>query len=122
MMLNIRLEGDQKHLLKTPLSFFIVFILSAFLYFLIVLGFSEILSVSNYIDWIKTIDATQNIVTIGQVLYTVYFHYFILAAYILLIGMLGAIVLTLHHRRDVRRQNIFDQLKRNFAVSIKKHN
>jgi len=52
--------------------------------------------------------------------YTVYSHYFVLAAYVLLVGMVGAIQLTLHHRRDVRRQSIYEQVQREYSLSVKK--
>ncbi|HWW46820.1 MAG TPA: NADH-quinone oxidoreductase subunit J [Xanthobacteraceae bacterium] len=47
-----------------------------------------------------------NIQAIGMVLYTRYIHYFQLAGLVLLIAMIGAIVLTLRHKPNVRRQII----------------
>jgi NADH-quinone oxidoreductase subunit J len=47
----------------------------------------------------------------------VYFVYFILAAYVLLLAMIGAIFLTLHHRIDVKRQNIYLQVTRSFLLT-----
>ncbi|MEE9374835.1 MAG: NADH-quinone oxidoreductase subunit J [Rhizobiaceae bacterium] len=55
----------------------------------------------------------SNIKAIGDLLYTKYIFFFQLAGLILLIAMIGAIVLTLSHRKDVKRQNIADQVARN---------
>ena len=54
-----------------------------------------------------------NAEAIGQVLYTQYAYWFEAAGMVLLIAMIGAIVLTLHHRPHVRRQNIGRQVARN---------
>ena len=50
--------------------------------------------------------------TIGNVLYTEYFYVFQLAGIILLVAMIGAIVLTLQKRSNVRRQDVIKQLSR----------
>ena len=47
---------------------------------------------------------------IGAVLYDRYFLAFQLSGLILLVAMIGAIVLTLRHRRDVKRQNVLKQM------------
>ncbi|EFL89998.1 NADH-quinone oxidoreductase subunit J [Ahrensia sp. R2A130] len=54
----------------------------------------------------------SNIQAIGDLLYTKYIFFFQLCGLILLVAMIGAIVLTLSHRPDVRRQNIADQVAR----------
>lgn len=57
-------------------------------------------------------DAATNAEAIGQVMYTDYFLLFQLSGLILLVAMIGAIVLTLRHRPDVKRQNIAKQTAR----------
>ena len=57
-------------------------------------------------------DAATNAEAIGQVMYTDYFLLFQLAGLILLVAMIGAIVLTLRHRPEVKRQNIANQTAR----------
>ena len=47
---------------------------------------------------------------IGAVLYDRYFFAFQLAGLVLLVAMIGAIVLTLRHRRDIKRQNVLKQM------------
>ena len=59
-----------------------------------------------------------NTEAIGLVLYTRYVYFFEAAGMILLVAMIGAIVLTLHHRVRVRRQNIRVQVARSPAASI----
>mgnify|MGYP003394081427 CR=1 FL=1 len=55
---------------------------------------------------------------IGNVLYTYYLYPFQLAGVILLIAMIGAIVLTLRHRPNVRRQNVSQQMSRRREDSV----
>lgn len=60
----------------------------------------------------------SNTRALGELLYTDYVYLFQAAGLILLVAMIGAIVLTLHHRRDVKRQNISDQVARNPETAI----
>jgi NADH-quinone oxidoreductase subunit J len=59
-----------------------------------------------------------NTEALGQVLYTRYVYFFQAAGVVLLVAMIGAIVLTLHHKPKVRRQSISDQVARTKATSI----
>ena len=59
-----------------------------------------------------------NTEALGLVLYTRYVYYFEAAGMVLLVAMVGAIVLTLHHRVRVRRQNIAMQNAREPATAI----
>ena len=52
------------------------------------------------------------------VLYTRYIYFFQAAGLVLLVAMIGAIVLTLRHKPDVKRQNIADQVARTKATAI----
>ena len=47
----------------------------------------------------------SNTAALGEVLYTRYFYFFQAAGMILLTAMIGAIVLTLHHKAGVKRQD-----------------
>ena len=51
-----------------------------------------------------------NTEALGHVLYTRYVYFFQAAGLVLLVAMIGAIVLTVHHRPSVKRQNIADQI------------
>ena len=54
----------------------------------------------------------HNTHAIGMILYDKYFILFQLAGLILLVSMIGAIVLTLRHRKNVKRQDILAQIYR----------
>ena len=57
-------------------------------------------------------DPVSNIEAIGALLYTKYIFFFQLAGMVLLVAMVGAIVLTLHRRAGVRRQDPATQAAR----------
>jgi NADH-quinone oxidoreductase subunit J len=60
----------------------------------------------------------SNTAALGQVLYTQYAYLFQAAGLVLLTAMVGAIVLTLHHRPNVKRQDISAQNARTRAGAI----
>ncbi len=60
----------------------------------------------------------SNTQALGLVLYTNYIYFFQAAGMILLVAMIGAIVLTLHHKPNVRRQIIAQQVARSKATAI----
>ena len=62
--------------------------------------------------------ALSNTRALGDILYTRYLFAFQGAGLILLVAMIGAIVLTLRRRADVRRQSIAAQLARTRAQSV----
>ena len=65
-----------------------------------------------------SIDETHNTLALGQILYSDYIYLFQIAGLILLTAMIGAIVLTLRHRTDVKRQNVVDQMQRDPADAM----
>ena len=64
----------------------------------------------------------NNTEALGLVLYTKYIHYFQIAGIVLLVAMIGAIVLTLRHKVNVKRQDINVQNARTpeLAMSVRK--
>ena len=60
----------------------------------------------------------SNTEALGRILYTRYVYLFQAAGLILLVAMVGAIVLTLHHKRYVRRQSIAAQVGRTREESV----
>ena len=60
-----------------------------------------------------------NTTQLGQVIYTEYLLLFQLAGLVLLVAMIGAIVLTIRHRKDVKRQNVVAQMHRDPKAAIK---
>ncbi len=59
-----------------------------------------------------------NTEAIGLVLYTRYVYFFQAAGMILLTAMIGAIVLTLHHKSGVKRQDVGAQVGRTPEASV----
>jgi len=59
-----------------------------------------------------------NTEALGRVLYTQYVYYFEAAGVVLLVAMIGAIVLTLRHKPNVKRQNIAQQVARTREAAI----
>jgi NADH-quinone oxidoreductase subunit J len=64
------------------------------------------------------ISEMTNTEALGRILYTKYIYYFQAAGLILLVSMIGAIVLTLRHKPNVKRQNISDQVARGPATAV----
>ena len=60
----------------------------------------------------------HNTEALGVILYDQYFLLFQLAGLILLVAMIGAIVLTLRHRKDIKRQDIIGQMMRDPAKAM----
>ncbi len=65
-----------------------------------------------------TASGVSNTLALGRVLYTQYVYLFETASLILLVAMVGAIVLTLHHRQDARRQSPAKQVARDPKKAI----
>lgn len=59
-----------------------------------------------------------NTEAIGQLLYTKYVYFFQGAGMVLLVAMIGAIVLTLRHRENVKRQSVAAQVARTPAAGL----
>jgi len=60
----------------------------------------------------------NNIQALGHLIYDDYIYLFQAAGLILLVAMIGAIVLTMRHRKDVKRQDVLAQLYRDPAKSM----
>jgi len=60
----------------------------------------------------------SNTEAIGLILYTRYVYLFEVAGLILLVAMIGAIVLTLQHKRDLRRQKVSSQVGRTREAGV----
>ncbi len=60
----------------------------------------------------------ENTAALGLLIYDKYIILFQLAGLILLVAMIGAIVLTLRHRVDIKRQNVIAQMHRDPATAM----
>jgi NADH-quinone oxidoreductase subunit J len=63
-------------------------------------------------------DGTDNARALGLLLYDKYIYLFQAAGMILLVAMIGAILLTLRHRKDIKRQNVLAQMWRDPAKAM----
>ncbi|WP_371588143.1 NADH-quinone oxidoreductase subunit J [Pseudoruegeria sp. SK021] len=63
-------------------------------------------------------EVVHNTAALGLLIYDKYFLLFQLAGLILLVAMVGAILLTLRHRADVKRQDVLAQMYRDPAKAM----
>lgn len=123
MMLNVRLIQFNLNMLKyLPLGGIValVFFLEIFIIIKNELDLNKDDKIDHsYIDWSSNLETITNIDAIGRLIYTHYFYLFLLSGMILLVAMIGAIVLTMYRRNLVLRQNIYEQVSRDFKKTIK---
>jgi len=70
---------------------------------------------------LSNLDLSSNISNthaLGSVLYTEYIHLFQISGMILLVAMIGAITLTFSRKENIKRQNYFDQIKREKSSGV----
>jgi len=131
MMLNIKQAEIRENILRYfPIGGFIGFIFFLEIFvgigndLLPFLSFSgeEIFNLDslNYVSWLNYQSQLNNIEAIGHLLYTDYVILFIISSFILLVAMIGAIVLTLQKKANVKRQEIYEQNIREFTQTIQK--
>lgn len=65
-----------------------------------------------------TPEGVENTAALGMILYDKYLFLFQGAGLVLLVAMIGAILLTLRHRTDVKRQNVIAQMHRDPAKAL----
>ena len=121
MMLNIKVIELNDNLIRyLPLTLIIFFIIFVQIY-----AYTDYIYLSNstieYTNWVLLLNKSQNLVLIGELLYTNFFHFFLIVALILLIAMIGSIVLTLNHTKFVLRQKIYEQNLRNWKTTVRLH-
>ncbi len=68
-----------------------------------------------------TPEGLSNTEALGHLIYDRYIVLFQLAGLVLLVAMIGAIVLTLRHRKDIKRQNVLAQMWRDPAKALELH-
>lgn len=63
-------------------------------------------------------EGMHNTQALGMLIYDRYVYLFMAAALVLLVAMIGAILLTLRHRKDIKRQNVVAQMHRDPAKAM----
>ena len=123
MLLNLRvsaLKSSNAQFIPLVLLFCILF--ACFFMLFCNLSFINILNPKAFFDFIGfwneagqplwSIENTNDMKEIGSLLFNQYFLHFIVAGYILLVAMIGAIVLTLSRNFDVKSQVMASQTLR----------
>ena len=119
MMLDVDFTELRRGLLNyVPAGFIVGGILLAELVFVVVARVIQPGVPKTITAPIPAASAVSNTQALGLVLYTRYVYYFEAAGIILLVAMIGAIVLTLYHKPNVRRQVIADQVARRRTSAI----
>jgi NADH-quinone oxidoreductase subunit J len=121
MMLDIKIRDHSLDIfIYGPLGYFIVAIF--FLEFLLPLtnvsSFSENVFSSTWVNWFAEMDAISNTQSLGQLLYTYYFACFLMAGFILLISLLGALMLTQTLSKPIKGYTYY---KKNVLMKSRKY-
>ena len=117
MMLDVdfaKLKGEFARYL--PLAALIALVLLAQL--AIAYGTWETSTMAEGLRRVPIVNDVQNTNAIGMVMYDRYLLPFQLAGLILLVAMIGAITLTMRHRRDIKRQDVLAQMYRDPAKAM----
>lgn len=124
MMLNIKIiELSENLFLYLPIGAFIALIFLFEIFLVIDTDLMPVFSkragdLINFVDWSSKVTYTSNIAQLGNIMYTYYFYLFLVASMILLVAMIGAIMLTLHRNKTVKRQEIYKQISRDFNKTV----
>lgn len=134
MMLNVNQSEINLNSPSFFLYFFLSFILLIFLSSYLTnslyggFGFHSLMAVNDssltifysfkYQNWADFIFKADNISVLGTLLYTYYFHLFILAGFVLLLAMVSSIVLTLNYTPSLRSQDKYIQVTRQLTRAI----
>lgn len=116
MMLNVDVEIKEEVNRRRPILMLVGIILFAEI--LMILKFSTIKFYETKTQF-PTPSDISNTKALGNILYTDFALPFQLAGGVLLVAMIGAIVLTMRDsERQIKKQNIFDQVNRNKSNSV----
>lgn len=73
----------------------------------------------TYTNWFSSLYYVDNIKMLGQVIFTNYYFYFILAGFVLLIGLISAILLSKESTKVIRRyQLVYQQISRDVSNAV----
>ncbi len=119
MMLDIDFTELRSGVMEyAPVGALVGLILAAELILVLASNAFTVVPVANPVLPIPDLNEVTNIQALGDILYTNYVHFFQIAGMILLVAMIGAIVLTLRHKDNVKRQNISKQVARTPETAV----
>lgn len=121
MMLKIKI--NEKNTTKF-LSFINIIICCLIIYNILINAdiFNVFLNTTSnltYTNWFSNLYYVDNIKMLGQVIFTNYYFYFILAGFVLLIGLISAILLSKESTKVIRRyQLVYQQISRDVSNAV----
>jgi NADH-quinone oxidoreductase subunit J len=120
MMLNIKLVQINESVLRwVPLSFLLTLIFVSEVLYVFTEAFTEHLFLGEFgFSWLKQLINSETLSLFGGSLYFYFLYSFVLAAFVLLIALMGAIVLTISVNKGSRRQFVYKQVGRNVLTSV----
>ena len=72
----------------------------------------------QFVDWVRSFINFTNAEILGQFLYTDFSYLFLLSSMVLLVAMIGAIILSLDHHRQIKRQDLYSQISTKSTISL----
>lgn len=125
MMLNIKLIEISRIFYFLPVGIIIGLIFFVDLISVLSVYVTSFYKLSNfnfsYVNWFNIINLKQNLLSLGEIMYTYHVILFILCGFILLLAMLGSIILTLLGRTSLKRQDIYEQQFREMQLISSKY-
>jgi len=122
MMLNVKIvQVSESSIRWVPAGIFVTLALSTEIYILLRANFpvGSVESTNDVLDWTALLFGADLLTLLGSVLYSYFFVQFFLAALILLVALVGAITLTIGHKRGTRKQLVYKQVGRDLFGAIK---
>ncbi len=119
MLLNIRILDLKENILNyLPVNLTVAFLLSISFITFFYYQLTPIELNNNTKEWSDQLNEITDVETIGLLMYTYLYYYFFVIGLILLVAMIASIMLTLSHKKLVRRQDLFNQINKSFEKTI----
>lgn len=129
MMLNIKvIISGSTSIRLLPVSgaiafifLYVIFLWLSMIYFPIQTSgiFDSSLKDLSIVDWMEEMNHYPSIMNMSSLLYVLYMELFLISAIILLVGMVGAIVLTLVNKNVIKKQISYKQTARKGEINNK---
>jgi len=118
MLLNIRILDLKENILNYfPINITFAILLASYIFIIFYKEYTPTMLNTNS-NWLDAINEISDVETLGLLIYTYYYYFFFVIGLILLIAMLSSIMLTLSHKKFVKRQDLFNQINKSFEKTI----
>jgi len=104
IMLDIKIRNASIHLVGINAFIFLIFF-SVLLEFMVTFDFNyTLMSHTNYnwVHWFFAINYLSNAQMLGQILYTYYYLFFLIAGFILFVALIGSLMLTVNLNKSYK--------------------